>query len=121
VSIVTRIGHGDFVALIGVKPNLSSSALEHAGGKPLLQFQRNHASPSLTLQRGETNPSFVLFHSLYIYIYKAQIFKIGLTLIRLGLCGLSSGPSTLGSLALCVQNQVFCNLWYVSYFIYTRK
>jgi hypothetical protein len=38
----TGIGHGDFVDLIGVKPDLASAALEHARGKPLLELQRHH-------------------------------------------------------------------------------
>lgn len=43
---LTRIGHGDFVDFIGIQPNFSSPALEHAGCKTLLEFERHHRSPA---------------------------------------------------------------------------
>lgn len=32
----TRVSHGDFIAFIGVEPNLALATLEYAGGEPLL-------------------------------------------------------------------------------------
>lgn len=38
---LTRVGHGDFVDLIGMDP-AGLAALEDAGGQPLLKLQRYH-------------------------------------------------------------------------------
>ena len=45
----TRIGHGDFVDLIWVEPDLATATLEDARGEPLLELERNHVSLSLSL------------------------------------------------------------------------
>lgn len=42
----TGVGHGDFVDLIGIEPDLASPALENAGGEPLLKLQRYHGFSS---------------------------------------------------------------------------
>ena len=38
----TRIGHGDFIDLIWVEPDLATATLEDARGEPLLELERNH-------------------------------------------------------------------------------
>ena len=45
----TRIGHGDFIDLIWVEPDLATATLEDARGEPLLELERNHVSLSLSL------------------------------------------------------------------------
>ena len=44
----TRVGHGDFVDLIWVEPDLATATLEDARGEPLLELERNHVK-SLSL------------------------------------------------------------------------
>ena len=41
-NVLAAVGHGDFIDLIGVEPHLALTALEHAGGKPLLQLEGHH-------------------------------------------------------------------------------
>lgn len=56
--ILPGVGHGDFVDLIGIEPDLASPALENAGGEPLLKLQRYHGLPRQELweeERGRNN------------------------------------------------------------------
>lgn len=50
-EVRTGVGHGDFVALIRVEPDLATSALEHASGEPLLELQRHHRCSSWSTSR----------------------------------------------------------------------
>ena len=45
----TRIGHGDFIDLIWVEPDLATATLEDARSEPLLELERNHVSLSSDL------------------------------------------------------------------------
>mmetsp|Transcript_35962 Transcript_35962/g.106302 ORF Transcript_35962/g.106302 Transcript_35962/m.106302 type:complete len:236 (+) Transcript_35962:567-1274(+) len=40
--ILPGVGHGNFIDLIGVKPDLPLAAPQHRGCKPLLQLERHH-------------------------------------------------------------------------------
>jgi len=42
-SRLTRVGHGDLVDLIGVKPNLALTTFEHGGREALLELEGNHS------------------------------------------------------------------------------
>lgn len=50
-EVRTGVGHGDFVSLIRIKPDLATSALEHASGEPLLELQRHHRCSSWSTSR----------------------------------------------------------------------
>ena len=70
---LTRVGHGDFVDLIGVEPDLASPTLENACGQPLLELQRNHLSLSLSLSL-EYHSQLASLQGRVLYIRK-RIFK----------------------------------------------
>lgn len=40
-DVLAGVGQGDLVDLVGVEPDLALSALEHGGGKPLLELERH--------------------------------------------------------------------------------
>lgn len=46
---LTRVGHGNFIDLIGVEPDLVATAIEHRGRQALLQLQGQHGGG---VQRG---------------------------------------------------------------------
>jgi hypothetical protein len=45
--LLTGVGHGDLVDLIGVQPDLAQATFQHGSGKPLLQLKGHHDASAL--------------------------------------------------------------------------
>ena len=57
-NVLTRVGHGDVIDLVWVKPDFALTALEHGGGEALLEFERDHCCFVKRFHAGEAGTSF---------------------------------------------------------------
>lgn len=85
-DVLSRVGVGDLIVFVGIKPNLVSTALEHGRRQALLKTQRTNRGKMESLTNGFSEKKViiksVMFHFVYWHRHSLAMSKLKYTICR---------------------------------------